>query len=242
MKAFVQRKKNGDFPNINFAIAYDGLDKMGFEIINYYDIKQIDEIKKEDLFIGFVKDTKQILNNLQVSIPEISCYPEELKDYYGRVIWKNTLQQFITEEKYNIFIKPVENKFFTGKLIRSFKDFISIGHQKEKVDIWCSEPINIVTEYRCFIRYGTIIDLRRYKGDWRLKPDVTLIEEAVKKISDKLSGYAIDFGITKEGKTVVIELNDGYSLGNYGLFSVDYCRLLIARWSQIMNTEDMLKI
>jgi len=242
LKAFIQRKKNGDFPNINFAIAHDGLDKMGVEIVNYFSSDQILEIKKEDLFVGFVEDTKQLLDCLQISIPKISCYPQILKDYYGRKIWKSTLEQFMNDQKYKLFIKPVENKIFTGKLIKSFRDFISIGHQKETIEIWCSEPVNIKTECRCFVKYGKIIDLRNYKGDWRINPDVTIVEEVVKKLSLQLSGYAVDFGITQEGKTIVIELNDGYSLGNYGLFSVDYCRLLNARWSQIMGTEDVFKI
>lgn len=242
MKAFVQRNKNGDFPNINFAIAYDGLDKLGLEIENYYDDNQIKKIGNEDLFVGFVHETKKVLNHLKIPIPEITCYPEELSEYYGRRIWESTLQEFLKEGKYNLFIKPKKNKYFTGKLIKSFKDLISIGYHKEQVDIWCSEPKEIITESRCFVRYGKILDLRNYKGDWKKKTDTKIVEEVVKKLSNKLSGYAVDFGITKEGKTILIELNDGYSLGNYGLFSADYCKLLISRWAQITNTEDYLKI
>lgn len=242
MRAYVQRKANGDFPNINFAIAYDGLQKMGWEIINYTRSEQLTEVRKEDLFVGFVEDTKLVLQTLNVQLPTISCYPDELEKYYGRKIWKSTLHDFIRENNFNTFIKPVENKFFTGKLVKTFSDLISIGHQENNVEIWCSKPVEIITECRCFIKYGSVIDIRNYTGSWKSKPDVELIEKIAKNFSPNLNGYAIDFGVTKEGKTIVVEVNDGYSLGNFGLFSVDYCKLLNARWTQIMNTEDILAL
>jgi len=242
MKAYVQRKGNGNFPNLNFAIAYDGLQRMGWEIIDYHGASQLQDIEKEDLFVGFVNETKQVLQSLNISVPEVSCYPDSLTPYYGRKIWRSTLRQFISDETFGVFIKPAENKFFTGKLIRSFRDLISIGYQQNDVNIWCSAPIDIVTECRCFVWYGKIIDIRNYKGSWKLRPDIKIIEEAVIRFDQNLNGYAIDFGVTREGKTVVIEVNDGYALGNYGLFSVDYCKLLNARWTQITETEDFLRI
>lgn len=240
MKAFVQRKKNGDFPNINFAIAYDGLARLGFEIDNYYSDDQIKSIKREDIFIGFVHETKKVLDHLQIEMPRTTCYPEKLAEFYGRKIWKSTLQSFVEASNYNLFIKPIENKFFTGKWIRSFSDLVSIGYHKEEVEIWCSDPIKIQTESRCFVRYDRILDLRNYKGNWKIKPDVGVIEEVVNRLSGSLNGYAVDFGVIQEGRTIVVELNDGYSLGNYGLYSVDYCKLLMARWSQITGTKDNL--
>lgn len=240
MTAYIQREINGDFPNINFAIANDGFRKMGWEIINYYGADQITDIKKEDLFVGFVHETKQVLQSLKVSVPEISCYPESLAPYYGRKLWKSTLRKLINDDAFGVFIKPVENKLFTGKLVRSFRDLISIGHQQDDVNIWCSEPLDIVTECRCFVRNGDIVDIRNYKGSWKSRPDIRVIEAAVSDFTEALDGYAIDLGITRSGKTVVIEVNDGYALGSYGLFSIDYCKLLNARWTQIVGTDDLL--
>ena len=40
----------------------------------------------------------------------------------------------------------------------------------------------------------------------------------------------MDFGITAEGRILFIEMNDGYSLGFYGLELSLYARLLVARW------------
>ena len=65
-----------------------------------------------------------------------------------------------------------------------------------------------------------------------------MIENAIKEFTDAPAGYAIDFGVTADGKTVLIEVNDGYSLGSYGLMENFYAKLLSARWAELTGTED----
>jgi hypothetical protein len=43
---------------------------------------------------------------------------------------------------------------------------------------------------------------------------------------------------TDRGETLLIEINDGYSIGSYGLFSADYARLLASRWAQMTGARD----
>ena len=45
-------------------------------------------------------------------------------------------------------------------------------------------------------------------------------------------------GVTDTGESILIEINDGYSLGAYGLQSVQYAQLLSARWAELTGTED----
>lgn len=40
------------------------------------------------------------------------------------------------------------------------------------------------------------------------------------------------------GRTLLIEVNDGYALGCYGLFYLDYAKLLSARWAELTKTVD----
>lgn len=47
-------------------------------------------------------------------------------------------------------------------------------------------------------------------------------------------GYGIDFGVLDDGRTALVELNDGYALGNYGLAAEAYLALCIARWEQLV--------
>ena len=51
------------------------------------------------------------------------------------------------------------------------------------------------------------------------------------------AGYGIDFGITDDGKTLLVEVNDGHSLGNYNLRPVEYAKLLEARWDELANAR-----
>jgi hypothetical protein len=36
----------------------------------------------------------------------------------------------------------------------------------------CSEPVEFIAEYRCFVHKGMIVDCRRYQGDYRRLVDI----------------------------------------------------------------------
>ena len=48
----------------------------------------------------------------------------------------------------------------------------------------------------------------------------------------------MDFCLTDDGRTLLIEVNDGCSIGCYGLEPIDYAKLLSTRWAELTNTED----
>jgi hypothetical protein len=146
----------------------------------------------------------------------------------------------IQEEQTGIFIKPLETKLFQGKVISGFSDFIGLNYERE-IEIWCSETIDIVTEWRCFIRYGTLLDVRYYKGSWNSKLDTEIVNDAIAKYKNQPASYSLDFGVDADGKHYLIEVNDGHSLGSYGMGAISYAKFLSARWSELTNTEDYLK-
>lgn len=51
-------------------------------------------------------------------------------------------------------------------------------------------------------------------------------------------GYGIDWAVTDSGETLLMELNDGFSLGNYGCRGHHYTAVIEARWRQFMGMED----
>lgn len=89
-----------------------------------------------------------------------------------------------------------------------------------------------------FVRYEHILSVRSYKWDWCKHYDYRVIENAIKEFISASARYAIDFGLTDDGRTLLIEVNDGYALGCYGLFYIDYAKLLSARWAELTGTED----
>ena len=44
--------------------------------------------------------------------------------------------------------------------------------------------------------------------------------------------------VTKDGRTLLVEFNDAYSLGAYGLADIYYAKLISARWSQLLGVKD----
>ncbi|MDF1698716.1 MAG: ATP-grasp domain-containing protein [Saprospiraceae bacterium] len=239
MRAFIQKNESNHCANINFAIALDGFNKMGWEIIPFQSLDELSEFTKEDVFVGFVEETKNVFKMLNVVYDDVNCYPSELEKYLGRKIWKDTYLNFVKNNQFGYFIKPsIQNKLFTGKLINRIGDLVSIGHPKHDFEIYCSEPVTFISEARCFVRYGKILDFRRYKGSWKASFDLNVVEECISNYSGNLNGFAIDFGVTNNNQTLLVEVNEGYSLGAYGLFSVDYAKLLSARWFQLMNLDD----
>lgn len=48
----------------------------------------------------------------------------------------------------------------------------------------------------------------------------------------------MDICVTDDGRTLLVEFNDTYSLGCYGLNDIQCAKLISARWSQLLNRED----
>ncbi len=238
MRAFIQTKEKDRFDNENFFKAYLGFREMGFETMTYTNKKELQESRPEDVVVGYVGVVKSRLNDFGIEVPEI-CYPEELSKYLGRKVWKSTIDEVNgNPDLWPVFVKSVLSKRITGVVVNSPADLIGCGSCYENPDCLCSEVVNFLSEWRVFVRYGKILDVRPYKGDWRNHFDANVIEQAVKEYKTAPKGYAIDFGVTEDGRTLLIEVNDGYSLGSYGLFYTEYSKLLSARWAELTETTD----
>ena len=239
MKVYIQLDKNGDYYNVNAFIASVGFKSLGFKVFKYYDVKDVQESERDAIFVGGVGMIRKRLEILGINKPDEIEYPIELREFLNRKVWISTLKKIIKEEKTAIFIKPLETKLFQGKIISDFKDFIGLNYNRE-VRIWCSEIINIVTEWRCFVRYGNLLDVRYYRGNWDSKLDLDVVHSAITKYVNQPASFCLDFGVDKNGKHYLIEVNDGHSLGSYGMGAISYAKFLSARWSQLTATEDML--
>ncbi|MCQ2499368.1 MAG: ATP-grasp domain-containing protein [Lachnospiraceae bacterium] len=238
MKVYIQTKEHGQFNNDNFFKAYLGFREMGFETVTFSNNRELSESNMEDIVVGFVGTVRSRLNDFGISVPELN-YPDELSEYLGRKIWKSHIDTInCNPDLWPVFVKSVRNKKFTGVVVKEPKDLIGCGSCYDNAECLCSEVVNFIAEWRVFIRYGSIVDVRPYKGDWRAHFDYKVIEDAVKRYTTAPNGYAIDFGLTDDGRTLLVEVNDGYALGSYGLYYPEYAKLLSARWAELTNTQD----
>lgn len=238
MKAYCQYLKNESRVSLNALLAKEGFRQMGFEIIDFETIEEINS-QPEDIIVGGIQEVQAILSRFEI-FPEEINYPKELESYLGRKISISSVNTIASNpDLWNVFIKPSKiSKKFTGVYVKSAKDLIACGDQFEDTEVFVSEPVTFLNEWRCFVRYGKILDVRPYRGNWRYLYNPDVIEKAVQDYTTAPAGYGIDFGVTNDGRTLLVEVNDGYSLGAYGLSLFDYAKLLSARWAQLTNTED----
>jgi hypothetical protein len=213
---------------------------MGFEIQFVEVVSEIPEGASDFVVVGSVSFMHNAFDYLGLEYPKFFDYPVELQKYLGRKIHEATINQIdANPELWNVFIKPKGRaKMFTGRVVKGPGDLIGCGDQFTNTKLWVSDIVDFVAEWRVFVRYGDILDVRPYKGDWRLHFDVGIIENAVKDFRTAPNGYALDFGVNKQGMTLLVEANDGYSIGAYGLYCINYAKLLSARWAQLTAQRD----
>ncbi len=240
MKAYIQTNESGTFYNINDYTAYVGFDALGYEIEKYVDADSITDLDKESIFVGGIGSIRKRLKKLNLEIPEEIEYPNELTSFLGRKVWQSTLQEVMNKNEFPVFVKPLQTKLFTGKIISEFKDFIGLKFDST-VPVLCSGVINFETEWRCFIRYGEILDVRYYKGKLDNKIDLNMVSDAISAYKSQPNSFSLDIGIDSNGKCYLVEVNDGHSLGTYGIGPITYAKFLSARWSEMTKTEDYLK-
>ena len=242
-------EKAGRVPyNRNIAIAIEGFHEMGFEIIFYDKVTEIiDDFEKGDILLDGIDQINYVLQKFDLKMPSFD-YPEVLNPYLGRRIWKDTINHINTSpELWPVFIKPIDKeKVFTGIVVKEPKDLIGCGNCYEDIDIYCSEPVEFVYEVRGLCYYGELLDLRPYKGDWRYSNQLNtkLIEEAANAYfssNNALNGCTLDFGVTKDGRTLFIEGNFGAAFGPYCTNAIQYAKIISACMSQIYGMKDECK-
>jgi len=238
MRVFIQSTQQGIPKSHNYYIADQGFREMGFETIPFFGMEELKDCRPDDLIVGGIGAVTAKLEEYGITVPEMN-YPEELSKYLGRRVWKTTIDKILSDETLRpVFMKPIREKRFTGMVLRKPTDCPNMYYCKADEPVWCSDVVEIQTEWRAFIRYGHVLDVRRYYGDWRNQFDSKTIENAVKKYISAPAGYAMDFGFTGDGRTILIEVNDGFSLGSYGLPALDYAKLLSARWCELVGIHD----
>lgn len=155
-------------------------------------------------------------------------------------MWQSTINAVAADPtQWPVFVKPVfARKKFTGVLVRHFRDLVGCGDQAENTPVWCAEPVRFLAEWRCFVRYGEVLAAQPYRGDWRAHFNPAVVEAAVVAYQDAPKAYTLDIGVTDQSATLVVEVNEGYSIGSYGLPPLRYAKFLSTRWAELTNTDD----
>lgn len=226
----------------NMYALLDGFRDLGEEIRLYRrDEYLADTIpaSPDHITVGYVEVARRQFRRMAVPEPADLDYPSVLSAFLGRVIVRSTVgavRRGDVPSKGPVFVKPVRHKQFTGFVYRSERDFLRIDAADDSDEVWLSDVVALRSEYRCYIHVHEIIDVRRYAGDFKVMPDFGVLDRMLKATGDAPLPLSccLDIGVTVDGRTILIEANDGFAMGNYGLPARKYAELLRDRWNQIV--------
>ena len=190
------------------------------------------------LVAGGVRTVESAMRQVGLRVPVANNLPDQLSGYFGRDIRKTTLGEvrakWRDENAEPCFLRPLErNKLFGAIALFDTDDLLSLKSHMDDTPVIVSEYVLFESAWRVFVVDGKIIGMSHYQGDYFVYPDPDTIKQALQSYVNAPAGYGIDFGVLSDGRTVLVEANDGYSLGSYNLNSVDYSRVLEARWLEL---------
>lgn len=252
MRAFV-KTNNGTFPNVNFFLAWEAFNTMGYSVTCFEekDIPTLDVTPGTPTFAG-VKIFRAIIDKLGVDYPPFDCYPEVLKSFYGRTLYRSTLgieRKKFHEHRVPVFVKPVLPKQFVGHVWNSIINLIPLTNIPDEAEVWVCEPIIVLSEFRVYVHDGEVLGVKHYWGDWSITPQPEFVDEVIRAYKGAPIAYGIDIAVAKKHQPIghidiekdrmdiVMEVNDGCNLGNYGLDSIHYGEMMVARWFEIMGQD-----
>lgn len=243
-KAYVRFREQLPINETAFAAA-DGFDQMGVSVVPYYGFGDIEELHakgaltRETIVCGYIGDLHKALCLLGMPSPPPLDYPEHLQWMLGREVKRDTLGAVRASVAIQ-FVKPVQQKLFTG-LVWDPADTlcrIKLAAVSDETECFTSDVVDFVSEWRCFVRENRVVGVKNYRGDWSEGFDrETLLKAVHRGIGKMPKGHALDVGMTHDGRTLLVEATEGFSVGAYGLPSVVYARLLESRWAELMGTS-----
>lgn len=133
-----------------------------------------------------------------------------------------------------MFIKPLRKvKRFTGCVISTRDDLAPLSNIGGSLELYCSEPVHWVSEYRVPVIHGKIQGYFWYDGDRNIMVDKAEVEKMVHDYVMVPWAYYLDVGVLDTGETALVEMNDAFSIGMYDGMEKCYGDLLTTRWKEL---------
>lgn len=241
----------------NIADAARGFKRLGYEL-HGVKARNLEDapLSKRTVVKGQIGTVRNALSLLGCEQPENLDIPECLLPFTHREIWKSTLGQ-VRKANDKVFIKPLNTqKGFVGHVYAGNKDWMWPGLYTDyvtvdlpaKYPVLVSEPVDFLSEWRVYVLQGEILGVCNYEGN----PDVRISRKKIQAMITAFKGapasYAMDVGVMTKPKecyhghagfgpkhTALVEVNEGFSAGNYGISCVKYAQMVEARWREMVK-------
>lgn len=244
--AFIQQEHKGKL-EIEEKLVSEELEIRGIPI-SYYSSKFIRRrslpLSVSSLVVGDIACMYGAIKQLNIPIPQANSYPIELIDHLHRNVKQCSLSDVESSFLYgrrnhSVFIKPAKTqKKFTGLVLESAQDLARLSGVSRSIDVWCSDVVKWLSEWRVYVVNNKFRCMAWYEGDQSLAPDTKRICNAISLLGETKCyprSYAIDFGVLSSGETALIEMNDGFAIGAYELSAKDYTDMVIDRWLELLS-------
>lgn len=255
IEAVYIERKDGDWINDTAFTMAQGCYLKGIEVRPFRgpEIEHL-PLTKETLVHGYVGTVRKALRRLDVPEPHIDgAPPEDLLPLYGRRMWPTTMTEVRRrlDSADPIFIKPLHHqKAFTGHVTSGqIRDLIQTAGFDDEFEILASEVVEFDVEYRLFVNRRLFIGCRHYAGDFSQFIDFDVAFQALRAWRDQPVSYSLDLGVATapDGtkRTLIVEVNDAFALGGYGLPSIPYAEMVIDRWEEmvgILRNRDRVRL
>ena len=231
-------KQDDRVGSLNRLTASFGFAALGEQVVEYDDAAfETLPLERGDIVVGGIGYVRRACERMGVDVPHLEPIPEPLVPFAGRKLWRTSLADVRkrVSEGETLFMKPAPDqpKLFTGVVLSGFRDLIATAHLDDALVVDCAEPVQFVSEYRTFVLHGEVIGVRPYTGDPLQFPAADVIRDAISAFDQAPVAYSLDVGVTAEGRTLLVEINDAYALGAYGLFPIVYAKFIAARWAEL---------
>jgi len=243
VKAYVQTKDNLAY-NLDGQCAIDGFESLNYEI-KQADIYQLlsgayDFVYNKYPFVGSI-DFMTALFKRYGKMPRPIDFPKEIIDagLIDREIKHMTLGEVDSSWRLNhdlpVFVKPVETKLFDGALLSNESDIKCFSKIPLDTLVWVSYKLNIKSEYRIYVHKGKMVYSANYYEDFTLSPDYAYVRKLIDTYKDSPVSYTIDVAILDDNSTTVIEFNDFWAIGSYGIHPTEYAIMAEERYFEIIK-------
>lgn len=208
---------------------------MDYRLTSFEEVEsgKLDGLIKKNLFVGSTEFMREVFERVGlhgVRLPENSnrdCEIITLSEAHKRVAGGTKL-----------FIKPIEIKLFTG-LILDGMQYSCLSNLSPETKVMAYQPFSskIISEWRLYVHNDKLIDARNYSGEFIISPNYEYAMTVIANNKGKFPcAYTVDVAILEGGENVVVEFNDMWAIGNYGIPNDIYLRALRDRYFQIVSS------
>ena len=187
---------------------------------------------RTNLFVGSVEFMREVFRRVglnDVRLPRNS-------DRDSQIL--TLAEAFEIAKTKEIFIKPYEIKSFPATVLDGARySYLNSVPRDTLVYVYKPFGKEILTEWRCYIHNNKLVDVKNYSGSFMRFPYLGGIPDLIK--DNKELGfpntYTIDIAELETTNQVVVEYNDMWAIGNYGVPNDLYLEMLKTRYFDIMK-------